>query len=82
MAESRVQNVDLRRGQQGGGDRENMSVVVGQLRHRLSVAVVRATANCLITCVHGSGGKGGQQKEAVEGQGGDGHEAGEGSPVA
>ena len=28
-----------------------MSVVVGQLRHRLSVAVVRATANCLITCL-------------------------------
>ena len=49
MAESRVAGADLCRDQQAATEREDMSVVVGQLRRRLSVAVVRATSNCLLS---------------------------------
>ena len=49
MAESRVTCVDLLRGQPGAGAREELGVVVGQLRRRLSVAAVRANSNCLLT---------------------------------
>ena len=48
MAVSRVASADLVRGHPGA---EEMSVVVGQLRRRLNVAVVRATAICLLTRV-------------------------------
>ena len=52
MAVSRVASADLVRGHPGAEEmREEMSVVVGQLRRRLSVAVVRATASCLLTRV-------------------------------
>ena len=48
MAESRVVSADLMRGQPGAAVREELSVVVGQLRRRLSVAVIRATYSCLL----------------------------------
>ena len=48
MAESRVSGLDLR-SQPGAMEREELSIVVGQLRRRLSVAVIRATANCLLS---------------------------------
>ena len=40
---------DLQRGEPGAGDREELSVVVGQLWRWLSMAVVRATSSCLLT---------------------------------
>ena len=49
IAESRVASADLMRGQPGAEVREEMSVVVGQIRRRLSVAVARANAGCLIS---------------------------------
>ena len=50
MAESRIAAADLMRAQPGAEpSRESLSVVVGQLRRRLSVAVVRANSNCLLT---------------------------------
>ena len=48
MAESRVAAVDLQ-ASQGSGEREDISVVIGQLRRRLSVATIRANINCLLT---------------------------------
>ena len=48
MAESRVSGLDLR-SQPGAMEREELSVVVGQLHRRLSMAVIRATANCLLS---------------------------------
>ena len=51
MAVSRVATADLMQGYPGAEVREEMSVVVGQLRRRLSVDVVRATASCLLTRV-------------------------------
>ena len=48
MAESRVATVDLQTEHHGSGEREDISVVIGQLRRRLSVATVRANINCLL----------------------------------
>ena len=36
-------------GQPGAAVREELSIVVGQLRRRLSVSVIRATYTCLLT---------------------------------
>ena len=50
MAESRVAGADLQRNQQQAATaREDMSVVVGQLHRRLSMAVVRANSDCLLS---------------------------------
>ena len=49
MAETRVASADLLRGQQEVIVREDLEVVVGQLRRRLSVAIARANSNCLLS---------------------------------
>ena len=49
MAESRIACVDLSRGQASPMAREDLSVVVGQIRRRLSVATIRATYGCLLS---------------------------------
>ena len=49
MAESRVACSDLNTRHSSPMVREDMSVVVGQMRRRLSVATIRATYNCLLT---------------------------------
>ena len=61
MAEPRVAAADLQRGEPGAGDREELSVVVGQLWRWLSMAVVRATSSCLLTRLTHMGGVPGRQ---------------------
>ena len=46
MAESRVTAIGLARGRPASG--AELGVVVGQVRRRLSVAIVRSRANCLL----------------------------------
>ena len=53
LAEARLAKVGLQRGQQGGAD--EMGIIVGQVRRKVSTAVVRAQVDALIARLHMAG---------------------------